>query len=150
LACVVPGCTSGSSHSHPPTATAVGSSDSSPQSTATVAPSSVYVAVYNGSEISCAADETSTALIAQGFVVTDLGNGPSNASTVIEYPADLVAQANTLHAVVSGAQMRATNAVNAVTLIIGSDGQTVNGLNLATAAPTCDAVRPPDSGRTAG
>jgi hypothetical protein len=96
-----------------------------PTAPATVEPSQVQVAVFNGSGVSGLAGQTATELQAQGFVVTSTGNADSMdySATEIRYAAGEQAQAATLSAVVPGATQSQVDDLppGTVQLVIGAD-----------------------------
>jgi LCP family protein required for cell wall assembly len=115
----------------------------------TVAPSTVKVAVYNGSRTAGLAGTTRTALEAAGFTVTTTGNADSNdhTTTEVRYAPGDEAQATTLAAAIPGATLQqATDATaGTVQLVIGSD---FNGLGQAV-TPTAAATTTGENPRTA-
>jgi hypothetical protein len=108
---------------------------------ATVAPSQVKVAVFNGSGVSGLAGQTATELQAKGFAVTSTGNADKMdySATEIRYAAGEQTQAATLSAVVPGATQSQVDDLppGTVQLVIGSD---FNGIGQAVTAPTTAAA----------
>jgi LCP family protein required for cell wall assembly len=104
---------------------------------ATVDPSQVKVAVFNGSGVSGLAGQTATELQAKGFTITSTGNADKMDYTAseIRYAASEQAQAATLSAVVPGATQSQVDDLppGTVQLVIGSD---FNGIGQAVTAPT--------------
>jgi LytR cell envelope-related transcriptional attenuator len=103
---------------------------------------SIRVDVWNGATILCASDKTTTALVKLGFDATNRGNydGAYQLTSVIQYPAALAGQANTLHGFASQVPLVPTADVTTLTLVVGADGATVNGLDFTTSPATCDAA----------
>jgi len=96
----------------------------------TVSPGSFTLDVLNGSTADGAASRNADALRQLGFRlgVVDTAKGRS-ATTVIEYPDGMQAQAKTLAAHIPGAQGKQTDSVKRVTLLLGTDGLQVSAAN---------------------
>jgi LCP family protein required for cell wall assembly len=104
---------------------------------ATVNPSQVKVAVFNGSGVSGLAGQTADELRAQGFTITSTGNADSMdySATEIRYAAGEQAQAAALSAVIPGATSSQVDDLppGTVQLVIGAD---FNGVGQPVTAPT--------------
>ncbi|MGY1672943.1 LCP family protein [Geodermatophilus sp. SYSU D00710] len=111
-----------------------------PAAPATVAPSEISVAVYNGSGIAGLAADAKADLEATGFTVTSTGNADSSdyAQTVVRHAAGEEAAAATLAAQVPGARVEASDdaAAGTVQLVLGED---FNGIGQATTPPAATA-----------
>ncbi|WP_372481073.1 LCP family protein [Streptomyces hyderabadensis] len=81
----------------------------------------IEVAVYNGTTVPGLASNAAATLTEHGFTVTGTANANSqdHATTVIEYGAGLEAQARTVAAVFSGAQLRSTGG-SGVRVVLGA------------------------------
>ncbi|MBV9593354.1 MAG: LCP family protein, partial [Actinobacteria bacterium] len=101
---------------------------------APAAPTTVRLQVINATGQGGAAATATTALSQLGFQTAAPGDQMKSSITFIEYPAGMEAQAKALGNVVPGAAVRTSNSVSQVTLVLGSDGVTVNGA--ATATPS--------------
>jgi LCP family protein required for cell wall assembly len=86
-------------------------------------PAGVNVTVLNGSGVTGAAAAASSQLTALGFAVGTPGSSTSTASTLVEYPAGMEAQAKAVADAVPGATAVLTSTVSSVTLLLGKDGK---------------------------
>ncbi|KQO63698.1 LCP family protein [Curtobacterium sp. Leaf261] len=86
-------------------------------------PAGVDVTVLNGSGVTGAAAAASTQLTALGFAVGTPGSSTSTASTLVEYPAGMEAQAKAVADAVPGSTAVLTSSVSSVTLLLGTDGK---------------------------
>lgn len=93
------------------------------QATAAAA-GSVSVTVSNGSGVTGAAAAASGVLAGRGFQVGAPGSSDTTATTMVQYPVGMEAQAKALVAVVPGAVPVQSTAVQGVTLVLGTDGKT--------------------------
>lgn len=110
---------------------------------------SVTVTVLNGGETDGAATSATTALTDAGFATGTPGSADTQATTTIEYPAGLEAQAKALAPFVPGANVVLSSSVAGVTLVLGTDGLTVTAPGTASAAPgASDTPAPPASAPT--
>ncbi len=99
------------------------------------APSSVQVVAENGSGVPGAALKATSALQALGFKTGAAIDASENTSTTsVEYPAGMEAQAKAVVNVVPGAIPVLSTTVTQVTLLLGSDGHSVQ--SSAPAAPS--------------
>ena len=89
---------------------------------ATVAPSTVTVAVLNGTGTKGWAGTNQAVLDKLGFKTT-VGDAKSSSTTQVLYPLGMAAKAKTVAAYVHGATVSASSSVSVVTLILGSDGR---------------------------
>jgi hypothetical protein len=123
-----------------PASRSVASNKSSPHpSSASRSPDDI--SVLNGSDLSCAASETAAALRVNGFTAEASNEpGPNFAATVIEYPPRLAAAARAVHAVASRAPLKPVPDLLSVTMIIGENGVSVDGVDFASITPTCQAA----------
>lgn len=96
-------------------------------------PSSVTVDVLNGTNTVGLAGRNGDQLKSFGFRINTVDSADPTPSTTIEYPSGKDAQAKALLARVKGAKLVETSDVQRVTLILGSNGPQVQGLQ---AAPT--------------
>jgi LCP family protein required for cell wall assembly len=99
------------------------------------APADVSVSVANASGVTGAATTATEALAAAGFVTGAPASAPATAATVVNYPAGQEAQAKAVAVYLPGAVAVASSQVTAVTVVLGSDGITVQ-------APVTDAPEP--------
>ncbi len=117
-------------------ATAPAEEPAAPTAAATVDPSEVSVAVFNGSGVAGVAGSAAADLTAAGFTVASTGNADSTAytATEIRYAAGDEALAATVAAQIPGATTAQVDDVTAgtVQLVIGSD---FNGIGQALATP---------------
>ena len=88
----------------------------------TVAPSTVSVAVLNGTGTKGWAGTNQAVLDKVGFTTT-VGDTKSSSTTQVLYPVGMEAKAKTVAAYVPGATVSASSSVSVVTLILGSDGR---------------------------
>ncbi len=99
-----------------------------------IAPSSITVDVINAAGADGVAARNADALKALGFKVGATGSAASpTATTTVQYPASLAAQAKVVAAKVPGATLTPDSSVKVVTLVLGTDGRAVGG---ATSTPT--------------
>jgi len=99
---------------------------------------SVSVTVSNGSGVTGAAAAASAVLAGRGFQVGAPGSSDTTATTMVQYPVGMEAQAKALVAVVPGAVPVQSTAVQGVTLVLGTDGKTPQAAaqpGTSTAAP---------------
>jgi hypothetical protein len=102
----------------------------------------VTVNVLNGAEVYHLATRNAAQLKKLGFKVDVVDSTPSPiTATVIEFPQSRAAGAKALAAVVPGAKLVQTSAVNRVTLSLGTDGKQVKGL-VATSAGSSTTSKP--------
>lgn len=87
---------------------------------------SVSVTVLNGGSVNGAAAQNTATLGSIGFKTGTPGDASPSATTTIEYPTGMEADAKALAEYVPGAAVVATNSVHGVTLILGADGLTVS------------------------
>ncbi|WP_144764744.1 LCP family protein [Curtobacterium sp. 9128] len=93
--------------------------------TATAAdPASVAVTVLNGSGVTGAAGAAGTVLAGRAFQVGAPGSSSTTATTMVQYPAGMEAQAKAVVDAVPGAVAVQTASVQGVTLVLGTDGKT--------------------------
>lgn len=93
------------------------------------APGTVTADVLNGTDVTRLATRNAKQLERLGFHIDIVDSTPSPATaTSVEYPAGKAAAAKAIAAVVPGAKLVATAAVQRVTLVLGSDGDQVTGL----------------------
>jgi hypothetical protein len=85
----------------------------------------VTVTVLNGGETDGAAASATATLASLGFATGTPGSADATATTTIEYPAGLEAQAKALASYVPGALVELSATVSEVTLILGTDELTV-------------------------
>jgi LCP family protein required for cell wall assembly len=105
----------------------VGGSSSGFGNAEAVSPGSFTVDVLNGSTEDRAAGRSADTLRQVGFKVGTVDTAKSrSATTLIEYPAGMQAQAKTLAQQVPGAQGKQTASVQRVTLLLGADGVSVS------------------------
>ncbi len=109
----------------------IGSSNSALSKAKAVDPSTVSLSVLNAGSTNGAAGVAATTLRQAGFTATAADSGTPFTATTIQYPAGMESQAKTLALYVPGATVREAN-VSVVTLVLGSDGISVN--SQATAA----------------
>jgi LCP family protein required for cell wall assembly len=95
-------------------------------------PSTVTMDVLNGTDSVGLAGSNATQLRRLGFKVDVIDSTDATAKTLIEYPPGKQSAAKAAQAVVTGAVMTETSTVSRVTLVLGSDGKQVRGLNTAT------------------
>jgi len=107
------------------------------------APSSVTVDVLNGTDTVGLAGRNGDQLKRLGFAINTVDSTDETPATTIEYPAGSEAQAKAVANAVRGAKVVPTAAVQRVTLILGTNGVQVNGLD----RPTSAASRPATSAR---
>ncbi|WP_439693884.1 LCP family protein [Curtobacterium sp. SP.BCo] len=100
------------------------------------APASVHVSVQNGGSVTNGATAASAALTAKGFTVGAPSDTTTTTSTVVEYPAGMEAQAKAVAEVVPGATAVRSTTATGVTLVLGTDGHTVQGTGTGAAAGT--------------
>jgi LCP family protein required for cell wall assembly len=100
-------------------------------------PASVTATVLNGSGVRGAAATATTVLAGRGFQTGAPGSSPTTATTMVQYPAGMEAQAKAVAAVTPGAVAIQSAAVQGVTLVLGTDAKTPQ----AAAAPG-DAASP--------
>ena len=107
-------------------ATVLGTSSTSAYGQAhTVKPATVSVAVLNGTPTSQWAGTNATTLGRAGFRTT-VGDATQSATTLIQYPAGMEAQAKTLAGYVRGATVTRSDQVSEVTLVLGTDGRSAS------------------------
>lgn len=89
----------------------------------TVDPKSVTLDVYNGSGIKGAATKAAEELSAKGFVVENTLSAATSdyTSSIVQYPAGMQDQANTVAAAVPGATVEESTQVEKVSLIVGAN-----------------------------
>ena len=107
-----------------------------------VAPTSVTVTVLNGSTTDGAATVNTASLDQLGFHTQPPGSTATTATTTIQYPAGMEAQAKTLAGYVPGAAVAETATVTGVTLILGTDNLHVTNPDTTSASPTAAAPAP--------
>jgi LCP family protein required for cell wall assembly len=89
----------------------------------------VTVDVLNGADVYRLATRNAAQLRRLGFKTDVVDSAPSNVTaTAIQYPPRLAGQAKALLAVVRGAKLIPTSALDRVTLTLGTDGKQVQGL----------------------
>lgn len=103
---------------------------------------SVSVTVSNGSGVTGAAAAASAVLTGRGFQVGAPGSSDTTATTMVQYPVGMEAQAKAVVAVVPGAVPVQSTAVQGITLVLGTDGKTPT----AAAEPDSGASTPADGG----
>ena len=103
----------------------------------TVAPSTVTVAVLNGTGTKGWASTNQAVLDKIGFKTT-VGDAKASTTTQVLYPSGMEAQAKTVAAYVHGATASASSSVSVVTLVLGSDSKRASA-TAATAASTTKA-----------
>ncbi|GAA1493791.1 LCP family protein [Curtobacterium herbarum] len=106
---------------------------------------SVAVTVSNGSGVTGAAAAASSVLAGRGFQVGAPGSSETTATTMVQYPAGMEAQAKALVAVVPGAVPVQSTAVQGVTLVLGTDGKTPQ----AAAQPGTETTSPAEPSKEA-
>ncbi|WP_420366191.1 LCP family protein [Curtobacterium sp. L3-7] len=108
-------------------------------------PASVAVTVLNGSGVTGAAGAAATVLAGRSFQVGAPGSSDTTATTMVQYPAGMEAQAKAVAAAVPGAVAVQTSSVQGVTLVLGTDGKTaVAAEQPADPAAPSDAASPSD------
>jgi LCP family protein required for cell wall assembly len=103
-------------------------------SAAAAALSTVTVDVLNGTDIPLLAGRNADQLRTLGFRTNAVDSTSATATTAIEYPNGMQAQAKALHAVVPSATMLETSSVSRITLVLGSNGVQVRGVAPASTA----------------
>jgi hypothetical protein len=106
----------------------------------TVSPSTVTVNVINAGTENLAATHNADQLKTAGFHIGTLDNAATTPTTEIQYPNGMESQAKTLALQIPSAQLVESSKVQAVTLVLGSDGLQVNGLSGSKPAPTTSAT----------
>ena len=118
--------------------------DNSLKSVAPARPATVTVDVLNGTDGVGLATRNADQLTALGFHTNNVGSAPPTNTTVVEYPAGGAAAAKAVAAVVPGAHVLQTSAVQRTTLILGSDGHQVRGaISESTPAPPANSSSVP-------
>lgn len=118
--------------------------DDSLKSVAPARPPTVTVDVLNGTDAIGLATRNANQLTALGFHTNTVGSATPTNTTLIEYPAGAAPAAKAVAAVVPGAHVLQTTAVQRTTLILGSDGHQVRGTTAeTTAAAPATASAPP-------
>jgi LCP family protein required for cell wall assembly len=103
--------------------------DTALSSTPAADPASVTVDVLNGTATVGLANRNATALKGFGFRVNTVDSTDQTAKTTIQYPPHGEAAANALKNVIPGAVLVETSSVSRATLVLGSNGLEVKGLN---------------------
>lgn len=135
------------------------SASASPPAAPTTAPptvngSGIRVGVYNGTVTPGLAGRASDMLKAQGFTVTAAGTAKvqDQTTTLVEYAAGKAEQAKTVAAAFPGAQVRQTDGVTGIRVVLGADyaatGPKASGSPTA-AAPTSVPPKVADDARSA-
>jgi hypothetical protein len=106
------------------------------------APGSVTVDVLNGTDTAGLAGRNGDQLKRLGFHVNTVDSTDVTTATTVEYPTGLEAQAKAVAAAVHGAKVVVTSSVQRVTLVLGTNGVQVNGLQDATSGAASSAVAP--------
>ncbi len=101
----------------------------------TVAPSTVTVAVLNGTGTKGWASTNQAVLDKVGFKTT-VGDAKSASTTQVLYPVGMEAQAKTVAAYVRGATASASASVSVVTLVLGSDAKRASATPATVATTT--------------
>jgi LCP family protein required for cell wall assembly len=101
----------------------------------TVAPSTVKVAVLNGTGTKGWASTNQAVLDRVGFKTT-VGDAKASSTTQVLYPSGMEAQAKTVVAYVHGATASASSSVSVVTLVLGSDSKRASATATTVATPT--------------
>jgi LCP family protein required for cell wall assembly len=91
-------------------------------------PGSVTVDVLNGTDIVGLAGRNGDQLQQLGFKINTVDSTDTTATTTIEYPTGMEAQAKAVANAVHGAKVVPTSSVQRVTLVLGVNGVQVNGL----------------------
>ncbi|GAB3296796.1 LytR family transcriptional regulator [Epidermidibacterium keratini] len=89
----------------------------------TVAPDKVTLDVYNGTTVAGAAESAAEQLTGQGFTVEGVLSASTTdyATSVVQYPKGMEAEANTVAAAVAGATTEQNDDVEKVLLVIGAN-----------------------------
>lgn len=107
-----------------------GKTDSALASARPARTSSVTVDVLNGTDIPRLAARDATALETLGFTTAAVDSAPPTAATTVEYPAGQERAAKAVLAVAPGAKAVETPSAHRVTLVLGSNGVLVKGVQL--------------------
>ncbi|WP_106849581.1 LCP family protein [Blastococcus sp. Marseille-P5729] len=96
---------------------------SAPEAPATVDPKSVTLDVYNGTEVEGAQQTVADELSAQGFQIENTLTAYTTdyAASIVQYPAGMEKEANTVAAAVPGATVEESDQVDKVLLIVGQN-----------------------------
>lgn len=121
----------------------------------TVAPDKVTLDVYNGTTVDGAAESAAEQLTAAGFTVEGVLSASTTdyATSVVQYPKGMEAEANTVAAAVPGATTEQNDDIEKVLLVIGANYPGLGGeqpTDQQTEQPTTtDAAQPSDKPATA-
>ncbi len=112
-----------------------GKTDSELTKATPAAPATVTVDVLNGTPTPRLAARNAAALITFGFKVATVDSAANTAATTVEYPDGAQAKAKAVLQRVPKAKAVLTPGIARVTLVLGTNGREVSGLNPQTSAP---------------